>query len=175
MTGAFEKNSKPELCKVYPLCDFLCLNRYYGWYISGGEPEETEAQFRDEMSRWQAKGLNVPFVFTEFGTDTMASEHKLPSVMWSQEYQDEYLEMNFRVFDSYDFIQGELVWNFADFQTSEGIFRVNGNRKGIFTRNRQPKSAAFVLKSVGKRDNIAVRAEQGKSLAREPLIGIGKA
>lgn len=146
LTGAFEKNSKPELCKVYPLCDFLCLNRYYGWYISGGEPEEAEVQFRDEMNRWQAKDLNVPFVFTEFGTDTMASEHKLPSVMWSQEYQDEYLEMNFRVFDSYDFIQGELVWNFADFQTSEGIFRVNGNRKGVFTRTRQPKSAAFVLK-----------------------------
>ena len=146
LTGAFEKNSKPELCQVYPLCDFLCLNRYYGWYISGGEPEEADALFRDEMDRWQAKELHVPFVFTEFGTDTMAAEHKLPSVMWSQEYQDEYLEMNFRVFDSYDFIQGELVWNFADFQTSEGIFRVNGNRKGVFTRNRQPKSAAFVLK-----------------------------
>ena len=146
MTGAFEKNSKPELCKVYPLCDFICLNRYYGWYISGSELDEAEAKFRDEMDRWAAKELNVPFVFTEFGTDTLATEHKLPSVMWSQEYQDEYLEMNFTVFDSYDFIQGELVWNFADFQTGEGIFRVNGNRKGVFTRGRQPKSAAFVLK-----------------------------
>ncbi|MBP3240236.1 MAG: hypothetical protein J6M92_06795 [Oribacterium sp.] len=28
----------------------------------------------------------------------------------------------------------------------EGIFRVGGNKKGIFTRDRQPKSAAFVLK-----------------------------
>ena len=146
MTGAFEKNSKPELCKVYPLCDFICLNRYYGWYISGGELDEAEAKFRDEMDRWAKKELNVPFVFTEFGTDTLATEHKLPAVMWSQEYQDEYLEMNFKVFDSYDFIQGELVWNFADFQTSEGIFRVNGNKKGVFTRNRQPKDAAFVLK-----------------------------
>lgn len=73
--------------------------------------------------------------------------NKLPSVMWSQEYQDEYLEMNFTVFDSYDFIQGELVWNFADFQTTEGIFCVNGNRKGVFTRCRQPKSAAFVLRN----------------------------
>lgn len=146
MTGAFEKNSKPELCRVYPLCDFICLNRYYGWYISGGELDEAEAKFRDEMDRWAAKKLDVPFVFTEFGTDTLATEHKLPAVMWSQEYQDEYLEMNFQVFDSYDFIQGELVWNFADFQTSEGIFRVNGNKKGVFTRNRQPKDAAFVLK-----------------------------
>ena len=146
LTGAFEKNSKPELCQVYPLCDFLCLNRYYGWYISGGELDEAEEKFRDEMDRWKAKGLHVPFVFTEFGTDTLSTEHKLPSCMWSQEYQDEYLEMNFGVFDSYDFIQGELVWGFADFATGEGIFRVNGNKKGVFTRNRQPKDAAFVLK-----------------------------
>ena len=47
------------------------------------------------------------------------------------------------VFDSYDFVQGELVWNFADFQTTEGIMRANGNKKGIFTRQRQPKDAAF--------------------------------
>lgn len=146
LTGAFEKNSKPELCKCYPLCDFICLNRYYGWYIKGGEMEEAEADFRNEMDRWAAKNLNVPFVFTEFGTDTLPTEHKLPSIMWSQEYQDEYLKMCFRVFDSYDFVQGELVWNFADFQTTEGIMRVNGNKKGIFTRARQPKDAAFVLK-----------------------------
>ncbi len=147
LTGAFEKNSSPEKCRCYMLCDFMCLNRYYGWYISGG-PELSDAveKFHDEMKRWQAKDLNVPFVFTEFGTDTLPTEHKLPSVMWSQEYQNEYLEENFRVFDSYDFIQGELAWNFADFQTTEGIMRVNGNKKGVFTRQRQPKDAAFVLK-----------------------------
>ena len=66
--------------------------------------------------------------------------------MWSQEYLNEYLAMNFSVFDSYDFVQGELVWNFADFQTSEGVMRVNGNKKGIFTRQRQPKDAAFTFK-----------------------------
>ena len=66
--------------------------------------------------------------------------------MWSQEYQNEYLDMCHRVFDSYDWVQGELVWNFADFQTTEGILRVNGNKKGIFTRQRQPKDAAFHFK-----------------------------
>ena len=147
LTGALEKTSSPEKCQCYMLCDFICLNRYYGWYIAGGpEIDEAEQQFREEMDAWQAKGLNVPFVFTEFGTDTLPTEHKLPSVMWTQEYQDEYMAMNFGVFDSYDFIQGELVWNFADFQTSEGIMRVNGNKKGVFTRQRQPKDAAFVMK-----------------------------
>lgn len=148
MTGAFEKNSKPELCRCYMLCDFICLNRYYGWYISGGaEIEEAEELFRAEMDKWKAKQLNVPFVFTEYGTDTLSGLHKLPGIMWSEEYQSQYLEMNFRVFDSYDFVQGELAWNFADFQTTEGIMRVDGNKKGAFTKDRQPKSAANIFRT----------------------------
>lgn len=146
-TGALEKNSQPDTCKVYPLCDFICLNRYYGWYIDGGEAvEDAEDKFIDEMEKWKDKSLNKPFIFTEFGTDNLVSEHKLPSIMWSQEYQNEYLKMYFEIFDKYSFVQGELVWNFADFQTSQGIRRVDGNRKGIFTRERQPKDAAFLLK-----------------------------
>ncbi|HAP96930.1 MAG TPA: glycosyl hydrolase family 2, TIM barrel domain protein, partial [Cutibacterium acnes] len=41
---------------------------------------------------------------------------------------------------------GEHIWNFADFATTSGTMRVGGNRKGIFTRDRQPKSAAFHLR-----------------------------
>lgn len=146
LTGALEKNSSPEKCKCYPLLDFICLNRYYGWYISGGELKEAEAKFRDELNRWKALDTKKPFIMTEFGVDTMPGYHSLNGLMWSEEYQKDYYEMNFKVIDDYDFIQGELVWNFADFQTSEGIFRVGGNKKGIFTREREPKSVAFVLK-----------------------------
>jgi len=41
---------------------------------------------------------------------------------------------------------GEQVWNFADFQTSQGIMRVQGNKKGVFTRDRKPKMAAHALR-----------------------------
>lgn len=99
------------------------------------------------MDAWEGKKLKVPFVFTEFGTDTLVSEHKLPGVMWTQEYQNKYMEMSFEVMDEYSFVQGELAWNFADFQAQEGIMRVNGNKKGIFTRNRQPKDAAYAMKN----------------------------
>jgi beta-glucuronidase len=43
-------------------------------------------------------------------------------------------------------VVGEHVWNFADFATGPGITRVDGNRKGVFTRDRRPKSAAFTLR-----------------------------
>ncbi len=146
-TFAMIMNSLPHNCKCHPFSDFLSLNRYYGWYMMGGyEIADAEAAFRREMDAWAAKNLNKPVVFTEYGADTNPAEHKLPSVMWSQEYQVEYLEMCHRVFDSYPFVAGELVWNFADFQTTEGILRMNGNKKGIFTRQRQPKQAAYYYK-----------------------------
>lgn len=146
-TFALVMNSLPQTCKCYQFSDIIALNRYYGWYMMGGyEIVDAEAAFRQEMDAWQAKNLNKPFIFTEYGADTLGQEHKLPSVMWSQEYQDEYLKMTNDVFDSYDFIKGEQIWNFADFQTTEGIMRVNGNKKGVFTRQRQPKAAAYLLK-----------------------------
>ena len=111
------------------------------------EVYDAEDAFRAEMDKWAEVRGDRPVIFTEYGADTLAEEHKLPSVMWSQEYQNEYLDMNHRVFDSYDFVQGELVWNFADFQTTEGIMRVNGNKKGIFTRQRQPKDAAYTFRA----------------------------
>lgn len=146
-TFAMESNSSTTRCRCYHLSDFISLNRYYGWYILGGnEIGDAEVKFRKEMDDWAALKLDKPFIFSEYGADTMPSEHKLPSVMWSQEYQGEVLEMLHKVFDSYGFVKGEQIWNFADFQTTEGLMRVNGNKKGIFTRQRQPKDAAFLLK-----------------------------
>lgn len=146
-TFALVMNSTPDTCKCYQFCDVIALNRYFGWYVSGGyEIANAEVLFRKEMDAWKALNLNKPFIFTEYGADTLGSEHKLPSVMWSQEYQNEYLKMTHGVFDSYDFVKGEQIWNFADFQTWEGILRVNGNKKGVFTRQRQPKDVAYLLK-----------------------------
>ena len=146
-TFALVMNSTPDKCKCCNFSDIIALNRYFGWYVSGGYDISTaEVLFRKEVDAWKALNLNKPFIFTEYGADTLGSEHKLPSVMWSQEYQAEYLKMNNEVFDSYDFIKGEQIWNFADFQTTEGIMRVNGNKKGVFTRQRQPKDIAYKLK-----------------------------
>ena len=140
--------AQPDKCKCYSLCDFISLNRYYGWYVFGGsEMTMAEGAFHHEMRQWAEKCPDKPFVMSEYGADTHIVESKLPSVMWSEDYQIEYLDMCHRVFDAYDFINGEQVWTFADFQTGEGIMRVNGNKKGIFTRQRQPKAVAYSLKS----------------------------
>lgn len=146
-TFAMELSSGPDAWKCHQYCDFWTMNRYYGWYVEGGyEISDAIELFREELDKWAKLVPLKPMIFTEYGTDTSAFEHKLPSVMWSQEYQNEYLKRYHEIFDTYPYIKGEQVWNFADFQTIEGVGRVNGNKKGIFTRDRQPKDSAFLLK-----------------------------
>lgn len=146
-TFAMELSSGPDAKCCHQYCDFWTLNRYYGWYVKGGyEISDAMNAFRQEMDEWASQEPMKPMVFTEYGADTLSFEHKLPSVMWSQEYQMEYLELYHELFDSYPFVKGEQVWNFADFQTVEGVGRANGNKKGVFTRDRQPKDSAFLLK-----------------------------
>uniref|UniRef100_A0A183DKB0 Glyco_hydro_2_C domain-containing protein n=1 Tax=Gongylonema pulchrum TaxID=637853 RepID=A0A183DKB0_9BILA len=43
-------------------------------------------------------------------------------------------------------LAGEMIWNFIDFMTDQTVSRVVGNHKGMLTRNRQPKMAAYVIK-----------------------------
>jgi len=131
-------------CRVSQFGDVLMLNRYYGWYVNTGDLEGAEHAWREELEAWAGEGK--PIIITEYGADTVAGLHSAVPVPWTEEYQSAYLEMNHRVFDSVDAVVGEHVWNFADFQTSMGIFRVDGNKKGAFTRDRRPKAAAHLLR-----------------------------
>lgn len=149
VTGTLVLNSLPKIDRVHDMCDFICLNRYYGWYIKGGvDFPDTEGALRKEIEEWLSVEDNKPYVFTEFGADTLSGEHSLTGQLWTEEYQKKYYEMNLSVMSDYPQIQGELVWTFADFETSEAIFRPLGNNKGIFNRAREPKEAAFLLKKI---------------------------
>ena len=72
--------------------------------------------------------------------------HDTTPVLYTEEYQVEYYKMNTQVFDEYEFVVGEQAWNFADFATSQGLLRVQGNKKGLFTRDRKPKLAAHFFR-----------------------------
>jgi beta-glucuronidase len=83
---------------------------------------------------------------TEYGADTIAGFHRTPSVMFTEEYQCEFLDGYHKAFDTKSFLIGEHVWNFSDFATQQGVRRIDGNKKGVFTRQRQPKMAAHLLR-----------------------------
>jgi beta-glucuronidase len=131
-------------CLVSQYADVVMLNRYYGWYVNTGDFAGAERAWRSELEDWAGDGK--PIIITEYGADTVAGLHTTVPQPWTEEYQVEYLDMNHRVFDSVEAVVGEHVWNFADFQTSPGVFRVDGNKKGAFTRDRRPKAAAHLLR-----------------------------
>ncbi len=66
---------------------------------------------------------------------------------FTEEYQVDYLKANFSVMDKKDYVIGEHVWNFANFETHPSVRRVDGNKKGVFTRDRRPKMSAHYLKN----------------------------
>lgn len=132
-------------CRVTQFADLAMINRYYGWYVNTGDLPAAERAFEAELREWAAQGK--PIVITEYGADTVVGLHSITPMPWTEEYQSAYLEMNHRVFDRVDAVVGEQMWNFADFQTGPGVFRVDGNKKGAFTRERRPKASAHLLRA----------------------------
>ena len=126
------------------LSDVICLNRYYGWYEGGPDLVAPADRLRQELKEWEQ--LGKPLMITEYGADTVAGLHDTTPVMFTEEYQVEYYKMNNSVLDEFPFVVGEHVWNFADFATGQGTNRVQGNKKGLFTRDRRPKLAAHYFR-----------------------------
>jgi beta-glucuronidase len=131
---------------AYEFSDFVCLNRYSGWYSLAGRIEEGCAELSrelDEIRRVHKK----PVMLTEFGADTVAGCHDLEPEMFSEEYQARFIEGTIAVLRTKPFVVGEHVWNLCDFKTGQEVKRFGGmNLKGVFTRDRRPKMAAHALR-----------------------------
>jgi beta-glucuronidase len=134
----------PDRCVISDLFDVLLLNRYFGWYVNTGDLLSAEQALEAELREWAQR--DKPIIMAEYGADTQPGLHSLTGEPWSEEYQTDLLAMFHRVFDRVDAVVGEQIWNFADFSTSSGIMRVDGNKKGLFTRDRRPKAAAHALR-----------------------------
>lgn len=124
--------------------DVVCLNRYYGWYNLSGDLDAAMYALNMELDFWEEIGK--PVMFTEYGADTVAGMHATVPEMFSEEYQAQFLLSYGEAFDKRDFIVGEQMWNFADFGTIQGPMRADGNKKGLFTRDRKPKLSAHAIR-----------------------------
>ena len=146
-------------------CDVICMNRYWGWYVLGGEMDKALASLEQELDQvWNL--WHKPIIMTEFGADTMPGLHGQPPVMWTEEYQADYIRGHLEVAGRKDYVAGMQVWNFADFAAVQSIMRIGGlNMKGIFTRTRTPKLAAHVLREFWARPAAASQTET----VREPV------
>ncbi|XP_049873119.1 beta-glucuronidase-like isoform X2 [Pectinophora gossypiella] len=135
--------------RAAPHLDVISFNRYNGWYSDSGSLLNIAENVVLEATSWYQRHKK-PILMSEYGADTVAGLHLLPEFVWSEEYQVALMSEHFKAFDklrSMGFFHGEFIWNFADFKTAQTYTRVGGNRKGIFTRNRQPKASAHHLRA----------------------------
>lgn len=128
------------------LCDVICLNRYYGWYMQTGQVAQAATSLAQEIDALHAE-LGKPMMLTEFGAEALAGTHGDPPTAWTEEYQRDLIRAYMEVIEERPFMVGAHVWVFADFATPQSIIRPAGrNHKGLFTRERQPKMSAHMLR-----------------------------
>mgnify|MGYP000105032314 CR=1 FL=1 len=157
----------PALCRFRqpePLLWLVCTGR--------GRAGGCRSRFHHEMEGWAKVLHGRPLIFTEYGTDNLSGAHKLPSVMWSAEYQNEYLEMTHAVFDHYDFVQGELVWNFADFQTTEASCGWTATKKASSPASASPRMQRTSSGSGGQRCRSISRSEKNDPRKQQRPAGL---
>uniref|UniRef100_A0AAY4EP54 Beta-glucuronidase n=1 Tax=Denticeps clupeoides TaxID=299321 RepID=A0AAY4EP54_9TELE len=143
----FITNSNFAMDHGVPYVDVVCLNSYFSWYQDQGHLEVISLQLNEQFEDWHGK-YQKPIIQSEYGADAVPGLHNDPPLMFTEEYQKAMLESYHSTFDQKrkKYLVGELVWNFADFMTGQSIMRVAGNKKGIFTRQRQPKAGAYVIR-----------------------------
>jgi beta-glucuronidase len=130
------------------IVDVLCHNFYFGWYTLYGDLAAAEKRLSETLDEIHKKFPDKPIIVTEFGADAIDGVHKDPPEMWSEEYQAELIKTYWKVFLSKDYVVGGHIWNFADFRVGQSPGRTTLNRKGIFTRTRDPKASVKVVKEL---------------------------
>jgi beta-glucuronidase len=146
-------SSVGEAEEAFEFCDVMCLNRYFGWYVLGGDIAAGTRRLSEELDALYRRYAK-PLILTEFGADAVPGFHAQPPEMFSEEYQAEMVMRYIDVLRQKPYIIGEHIWNMCDFKTSQGVTRVGAlNHKGVFTRDRRPKMVAHRLRELWRKDS----------------------
>lgn len=124
------------------LCDFVCVNGYWGWYRDDRDWETFLDQLED---RYESK----PIVISEFGAGAVEGERTFEGRKWSETYQAELLDEVVSLFLERDSVAGFTVWQYCDTLSmpSKAMTRPRAkNNKGIVTEYRRPKDGYWAIK-----------------------------
>ncbi len=137
---AYAGNDDPAFSEA----DIITINRYHGWYSDPAQLDRAHAALVADFDQLAAHGK--PIFVAEFGADALAGEHATHDQLFTEEYQARFIETYWRAITKHPSVIGGHVWNFADFRTAQHGRRVVHNLKGVFTRTREPKMAAWTVK-----------------------------
>lgn len=137
-----------DIC--YEFADFISINYYIGWY---GGPLENWPGFLDKLTEYLDKTGNgdKPLVMSEFGAGGVYGETAFEDVMWTENYQQEYLEYTLDLFMHHPRMNGTIIWQYGDIRVNleprRALTRPRSfNNKGLVNEYRHPKLAYYAVK-----------------------------
>lgn len=151
-------HEEPETNKAAEHFDWIGVNKYYSWYQGTGEIDATLNDFTDLLKSFHA-AYGKPILLSEFGADSIAGCNDQVPLIFTENFQCEVVEKQYRAAAKLPFVFGAHVWNFAEFATGQQLNRAYGNKKGAFTRSRQPKMVAFKLKELFSKNREELMTE----------------
>lgn len=118
--------------------DIIGNNEYYGWY---------EPNFEDLLTILNNTDLTKPVIITEFGGGARAGNHGTKQTMWTEEFQEDLYQKQFRTLDKARFVRGMTPWIFYDFRAVRRLNRHQEgfNRKGLIDCDRKTRKLAFYV------------------------------
>ena len=134
----------------FAFADFISINYYIGWY---GGPLEKWPGFLDQLTEYLEKTGNghKPLVMSEFGAGGVYGETAFEDVMWTENYQAEYLAYTLDLFMHHPRMNGTIVWQYCDIRVDleprRALSRPRSfNNKGVVNEYRHPKMAYYTVK-----------------------------
>ena len=131
--------------RLADLFDVICLNRYYGWYVETADLDSAALKLEAELRGWEST-FGKPIIITEYGADTLAGLHAVGHAGVERGVPGRAAAHVPRGLRSRRCRHRRAGLELRRLPDLAGIIRVDGNKKGVFTRDRRPKAAAFALR-----------------------------
>jgi beta-glucuronidase len=132
---------------AFEVSDFVSINRYYGWYTVPAQLDRAIERLNADFD-YIAAAHGKPIFVAEFGADALAGSHATYPQLFTEEFQADFIAAYWAAIIAHPAVVGGHVWNFADFRTAQHGRRVVYNLKGVFTRDRTPKMAAWRVREL---------------------------
>ncbi len=144
-TQEYRNNAFRVYDPLYDAVDFMSVNEYLGWYVPfQGEPTDVT---------WSYTNPDKPLFISEFGGESLYGSNfgaKDEADSWSEEYHEQIMINQTKMFEVTPNLVGVSPWILADFRSPgrmQPLKQSGWNRKGLYSDRGDKKRAFFVMKN----------------------------
>ena len=137
----------PDRCLVTELADVVMINRYYGWYVAAGDLDDGRAGPRGRAATPGPTKHGKPIIVTEYGADAVPGCTRIEAdARGPRSTRPSCSTCTTGCSTASTPSSASTSGTSPTSRPRPSVMRVDGNKKGVFTRDRRPKAAAHLLR-----------------------------